>query len=93
MSHFIYEKEKVACGRKEKQAKGTGENLSLEKRKKEKMPARRKNLTEMKDNSQDRFRWHTRIQCLFSGSVKSLAFRLCCKISSAGLINGMAIGF
>ena len=56
MSHFIYEKETVTCGRKGKQAKETGENLSLEKRKKEKMPARRKNLTEMKDNSQDRLR-------------------------------------
>jgi len=53
---IFHEKENVACGRKEKQAKETGENLSLEKRKKEKMPARRKNLTEMKDNSQDRFR-------------------------------------
>ena len=56
MSNFIYEQEIVACGRKEKQEKETGENLSLEKRKKEKMPARRKNSTEMKDNSQDRRR-------------------------------------
>jgi hypothetical protein len=46
----------AVCERKEKQAKEIGENLSLEKRKKEKMPARRKNLTEMKDNSQDRLR-------------------------------------
>jgi len=53
---IFHEKETVTCGRKEKQAKETGENLSLEKRKKEKMPARRKNLTEMKDNSQDRLR-------------------------------------
>jgi len=56
MGHFFYEKETVTCGRKEKQENKTGENLSLEKRKKEKMPARRKNSTEMKDNSQDRLR-------------------------------------
>jgi len=55
-SHFIYEKEKVTCGRKEKQENKIGENLSLEKRKKEKMPARRKNSPELKDNSQDRLR-------------------------------------
>jgi len=46
----------MACGRKEKRENEIGENLSLEKRKKEKMPARRKNSTEMKDNSQDRLR-------------------------------------
>ena len=56
MSHFSYEKEIMACGRKEKQAKETVDNLSLEKRKKEKMPARRKNSTELNDNSQDRLR-------------------------------------
>ena len=43
----------VTCGRREKQESKTGENLSLEKRKKEKMPARRKNSTERRDNSQD----------------------------------------
>ena len=53
---ILYEKETVTCGRKEKQAKETGENLSLEKRKKEKMHARRKNSTEMKGNSPDGLR-------------------------------------
>ena len=56
MGHFFYEKERVACGRKEKQENKIGENLSLEKRKKEKMPARRKNSTEMKGNSPDGLR-------------------------------------
>jgi hypothetical protein len=56
MSHFFYEKETVTCERKEKQEYKIGENLSLEKRKTEKMPARRKNSPEMKDNSQDRLR-------------------------------------
>ncbi len=56
MSHFFYEKETVTCGRKEKQENEIGENLSLEKRKKEKRPARRKNSPEMKDSSQDRLR-------------------------------------
>jgi hypothetical protein len=51
MSHFFYEKETVICGRKEKQENKIGENLSLEKRKKEKRPARRKNSPELKDNS------------------------------------------
>ena len=46
----------MTCGRKEKQENKIGENLSLEKRKKEKMPANRKNSTELKDNSQDRLR-------------------------------------
>ena len=46
----------MTCGRKEKQENKTGENLSLEKRKKEKMPARRKNSTELKGNSPDRLR-------------------------------------
>ncbi len=46
----------VTCGRKEKQEYKIGENLSLEKRKKEKRHARRKNSPEMKDNSQDRLR-------------------------------------
>ncbi len=46
----------VACGRKEKQAYKIGGNLSLEKRKKEKMPANRENSTELKDNSQERLR-------------------------------------
>jgi hypothetical protein len=56
MSHFFYEKETVTCGRKEKRECKIGENLSLEKRKNEKMPARRKNSIELKDNSQDRLR-------------------------------------
>jgi hypothetical protein len=56
MSHFFYEKETVTCGRKEKQENKIGENLSLEKRKKEKRPARRKNSPELKDNSQERLR-------------------------------------
>jgi hypothetical protein len=46
----------VTCGRKEKQENAIGENLSLEKRKKEKRPAGRKNSPELKDNSQDRLR-------------------------------------
>jgi hypothetical protein len=36
-------RKRVACGRKEKQENKIGENLSQEKRKKEKMHARRKN--------------------------------------------------
>ena len=43
----------MTCGRKEKQEYKIGENLSLEKRRIEKMPARRKNLTELKDNWRD----------------------------------------
>ncbi len=46
----------MTCGRLEKQAKETGENLNLEKRKKEKMPARRKNSTGLKDNNRDKLR-------------------------------------
>ena len=56
MSHFFYEKETVTCGRKEKQENKIGENLSLEKRKKETRPARRKNSPELKDNNQDKLR-------------------------------------
>ena len=74
MSHFFYEKETVTCGRKEKLENVIGENLSLEKRKKEKRPARRKNSPEMKDDSQDRLRQiylsaHTHVpNILFLGS-------------------------
>jgi hypothetical protein len=46
----------VTWGRKEKQAKETVESLSLEKRKIEKMHARRKNSPEKKDNNQDELR-------------------------------------
>jgi hypothetical protein len=56
MSRFFYEKEKLTCGRKEKQENKTGENLSLEKRRIERTPANRKNSTELKDNRQDRLR-------------------------------------
>jgi len=56
MSRFFYEKETVKCGRKEKQENEIGQNLSLEKRKKEKRLARRKNKRELKDNSQDSLR-------------------------------------
>ena len=56
MSHFFYEKETVICGRREKQENEIGENLSLEKRKKEKRTARRRNKRELKDNSQDSLR-------------------------------------
>jgi len=56
MDHFFYEKETLICGRREKQENKIGENLSLEKRKIEKMPARRKNSTELKGNSPDRLR-------------------------------------
>jgi hypothetical protein len=68
----------VTCGRKEKQENEIGENLSLEKRKKEKRPARRKNSPEMKDNSQDRLRQiylsaHTHVSnILFLGSKPQL---------------------
>ena len=43
----------MTCGRKEKQKNEIGENLSLEKRKRETMPARRRNSTELKDNWRD----------------------------------------
>jgi hypothetical protein len=56
MRHFFYKKEVVTCGKKEKQENEIGENLSLEKRKKETRTARRKNSPELKDNSQDRLR-------------------------------------
>jgi hypothetical protein len=56
MSHFFYEKETDTCGRKEKQEREIGKNLSLGKRKKEKRPARRRNSPDMKDNSPDRLR-------------------------------------
>jgi hypothetical protein len=46
----------VTCGRKEKQEKEIGQNLSLEKRKKDKMHARRKNSPEMKGNNPDKRR-------------------------------------
>jgi hypothetical protein len=44
----------VTCRRKEKQENKTGENLSLEKRRTEKMPASRKNSIELKGNRQDK---------------------------------------
>jgi hypothetical protein len=53
MSHFFYEKEMVACGRKEKQESEIGQSLSLEKRKNEKRLARKKNSPDLKDNNQD----------------------------------------
>ena len=53
---IFYEKEAVTCGRKEKQENEIGENLSLEKRKREKRPARRRNSPEMKDNNPDKLR-------------------------------------
>ena len=56
MSHFFYEKETVICGRKEKQEYKIGENLSLRRRRRETISARRKSLPELKDNSQDRLR-------------------------------------
>jgi len=64
----------VTCGRKEKQENEIGENLSLEKRKKEKRPARRKDSPELNDNSPDRprqiyLRAHTHVSnILFLGS-------------------------
>jgi len=71
----------LTCGRKEKQANKIGENLSLEKRKIEKMPARRKNSTELKDNRQDRLRKHTHVSnILFLGSKP----KLCSKKSNVG---------
>ena len=68
----------MTCGRKEKLENVIGENLSLEKRKKEKRPARRKNSPEMKDDSQDRLRQihlsaHTHVpNILFLGSKPQL---------------------
>ena len=69
----------MACGRKEKQENKTGGNLSLEKRSKEKMPARRRNSTELRDNSPDKFGQihlgpHTThvSNILYLGSKKSL---------------------
>ena len=53
MIRFFYERATVACGRKEKREYKIGKNLSLEKRKKEKMHARRKKLNELKDNRRD----------------------------------------
>ena len=79
MSHFIIEKEILTCGRKEKQENKIEENLSLEKRKKEKMPARRRNSIGLKDNSPDKFGQihlgpHTThvSNILYLGSKKSL---------------------
>lgn len=46
-------RKRVSCVRKEKQENKIGENLSREKRKKEKMHARRRNLTELKGNWRD----------------------------------------
>jgi len=50
---FFYERATVACERKEKQEYKIGKNLSQEKRKKEKMRARREKLIELKDNRRD----------------------------------------
>jgi hypothetical protein len=55
MTHF-FEETMVTCGRKEKQENKIGGNLSLEKRKREKTPARRRNSTELKDNWPDKAR-------------------------------------
>jgi hypothetical protein len=46
-------RKRVSCVRKEKQENKIGENLSREKRRKEKMHARRRNLTELKGNWRD----------------------------------------
>ena len=54
MSHFFYEKETVICGRKEKQEYKIGENLSLRRRRRETISARRKSLPDLKDNSPGR---------------------------------------
>ena len=96
MSHFFYEKETVTCGRKEKLENVIGENLSLEKRKKEKRPARRKNSPEMKDDSQDRLRQiylsaHTRSQYLISRQQESAnhSFRV---LRTANFPNAMCVG-
>jgi len=55
-SFSFIKRRKVKWGRKEKQESEIGQNLGLGKRKKEKMPARRKNSLEMKDDNQDRLR-------------------------------------
>jgi hypothetical protein len=47
----------VSCGRKEKLESKIGKNLSLEKREKGKMPVRRRNSTELKDNRRDNNKW------------------------------------
>ena len=43
----------MECGRKARQRNEIGQSLSQERRKKEKMHARRKNLTELNDNERD----------------------------------------
>jgi hypothetical protein len=53
---FSFVRRRKKCGRKEKQEKEIGENLSLGKRKKEKRPARRRNSPDLKGNSPDRLR-------------------------------------
>ena len=53
---FLYEKERMRCGRREKLENATVRNRSREKRKREKRPARRRNSPEMKDDSPDRLR-------------------------------------
>ena len=46
----------MTCGRKEKQEYKIGENLSLRRRRRETISARRKNSPERKDNSPDKLR-------------------------------------
>ncbi len=58
----------MTCGRLEKQAKETGENLNLEKRKKEKMPARRKNSSRQAKIAHARF--HTPVDPLNKGGYR-----------------------
>jgi hypothetical protein len=55
VGHNPYKKgDQAKCERKEKQENEIGQNLSLEKRGKGKMPANRKNSPEMKDNNPDK---------------------------------------
>jgi hypothetical protein len=56
MSYFFCEKEGGTCGRKEKQDNKIGQNLSLGRRRRETINARRKSLLDLKGNSPDRLR-------------------------------------
>jgi hypothetical protein len=53
----------LECGRKVRQENKTGQNLSQEKRKKEKMHARRRNLTGLKDNKRDNEKGTFQLDC------------------------------
>ena len=56
MSYFFCEKGGGTCGRKEKQDNKIGQNLSLRRRRRETISARRKSLLDLKDNSPERLK-------------------------------------